>query len=290
MMHDTSSNSTYIFDPESPEEMSRLLTMDQLTTRGMGGPLADLPALPEQARVLDVACGPGGWVLDVAYARPESEAAGVDISRTMIDYANARARSQDLKNASFGVMDITKPLDFSDNTFDLVNGRFLTTVLYTDAWEPFLQECMRILKPGGTLRFTETEFMGYTNSAAHERFRNLASLAMKMAGHGFSPDGQNFGITPVLESLIKKAGYHDIQSKPHAINFSAGRDAWSDFFRNAEIAGTMGKHLFVKYGMVGQEEIDRLYEQMVIEMHSDTFCGIWTFLSVWGTKPADSNR
>src|SRR5437667_11581233 len=96
---------TYIFDPESPQELARLINQDRFTTRTMGGALAELPELPSGTQVLDVACGPGGWALDVAHERPDVEVSGVDISHIMIDYANARARSQQLFNVSFGVMD-----------------------------------------------------------------------------------------------------------------------------------------------------------------------------------------
>jgi hypothetical protein len=34
-----------------------------------------------------------------------------------------------------------------------------------------------------------------------------------------------------------------------------------------------------------QEELDQLYEQMLVEMRSDDFCGLAYFLTVWGKKP-----
>src|SRR5581483_5789905 len=148
----TTENNTYILDAESPTEMARLIDLDRVVTKAMGGPLTGVPDLPPEAKVLDVACGPGGWVCDVAFARPDIEVAGIDVSRIMIEYAWARARTQQLSNASFGVMDITQPLDFSDNTFDMINARLLVAVLRQQAWRPFLAECTRILKPGGTLR------------------------------------------------------------------------------------------------------------------------------------------
>src|SRR5690242_894142 len=99
-------DNTYVFDAESTTELSRLLTQDRITTQAMGGPLAGLTTKEVAGlhAVLDVACGPGGWVLDTAFAYPHIDVSGVDISRTMVDYANARARTQELYNASFGVM------------------------------------------------------------------------------------------------------------------------------------------------------------------------------------------
>jgi ubiquinone/menaquinone biosynthesis C-methylase UbiE len=98
--------------------------------------------------ILDLGSGPGGWSLDVTFALPDSKVEGVDISRTMVDYARARARTQQLSNVSFNIMDITRPLQFPDASFDLVNARFLFSVLKRDAWSPFLNECTRVLRPG----------------------------------------------------------------------------------------------------------------------------------------------
>src|SRR5450432_3339515 len=141
-------NNTYILDPESVAEMTRLIQLDQFTTRAMGGPLEEHPDPSHLRRVLDLACGPGGWVLDVAFDYPEIEVMGVDISETMLRYAIARAQSQQIANASFG----------------LVNIRLLVGVLARTAWPAFLQECQRITRPGGIMRLTEADNAGLTNS------------------------------------------------------------------------------------------------------------------------------
>ena len=137
---------------ETPDRCdSNSVSADRGTTKAMKGPLAEQPpeTIAALQTVLDVACGPGGWVLDVAFAHPDIEVAGVDISTVMIDYANARASSQQIPNASFGSMDINKPLDFSDASFDLVNARFINGVLRKENWAPFVAECTRLLRPGG---------------------------------------------------------------------------------------------------------------------------------------------
>lgn len=61
----------------------------------------------------------------MAFAYPDIEVVGIDISQQMIEYARAQARVQGLDNAYFHVMDATQPLDFPDSSFDLINGRTL---------------------------------------------------------------------------------------------------------------------------------------------------------------------
>jgi ubiquinone/menaquinone biosynthesis C-methylase UbiE len=116
---------TYVFNPESPTEMARLINQDRILTQAMSGPFAGLPDTSSLHNILDLGCGPGGWVLDVASALPEANVQGVDISRIMVDYASVCAHTRQLPNASFGVMDISEPLDFPDAGFDLVNARTL---------------------------------------------------------------------------------------------------------------------------------------------------------------------
>ena len=59
------SENMYVLDPESPVEMARLIDLDRVVTKAMGGTLVGVANLPEEAKVLDLACGPGGWVLGI---------------------------------------------------------------------------------------------------------------------------------------------------------------------------------------------------------------------------------
>ena len=77
-MSDETSASThsYYVDPETGEEMSRLMRQDRLVTRAMGGPLPEPHDLEKMQSILDVACGPGGWVIDVAWRYPHLQVGG----------------------------------------------------------------------------------------------------------------------------------------------------------------------------------------------------------------------
>lgn len=285
MADENQNNNGYVFDPESAAEMARLINQERQLTQAMGGLFAGIPEVPELHNVLDVACGPGGWVLDVAFAHPEVEVAGIDISRTMIDYANARARTQQLPNASFGVMDITQPLDFPDGAFDLVNARFLFAVLHRDAWEPFVQECTRILRPGGVLRLTEPIDIGVSTSPALEGLSGLLYRALWRAGYSFSADGKSVGMAQMLPYMLRKAGYEQISTRGYGLDNSADTDLWADGYRNAEVAYHQLMPLLVKAGGATQEEVEQLYQQMLIEMHAPNFCCVWHYESAAGRKP-----
>src|SRR5690606_5338175 len=61
--------------------------------------------LEEGARVLDVGCGSGAAMLELAAAFPQSSFTGLDISPDVIAQARRAAHSLDLKNVQFLVRD-----------------------------------------------------------------------------------------------------------------------------------------------------------------------------------------
>jgi ubiquinone/menaquinone biosynthesis C-methylase UbiE len=138
----------YVLDAENSAEMARLIKQDLLATSQMGGLLPERPDFVGISRVLDIACDPGGWVHEVAAAHPEVEAVGIDLSRIMIEYAQAHAQRRGLENARFSVMDATRPLAFPDASFDLVNARFIFAFLPLSSWPALVQEGWRLLRPG----------------------------------------------------------------------------------------------------------------------------------------------
>ena len=285
MSTDSSANEgSYVIDAESASEMARLMHQDHLMTERMGGLFPPTLDLSQVHDVLDLACGPGTWVLEVAYANPEIEAFGVDISSRMIRYAQARAQSQQLPNARFQVADILQPLEFEDDSFDFVNARTIVGFMMPSLWPELLQECLRVSRPGGIIRLTELE-LGLSNSPANEKINGLLAKAGYLAKRSYSPDGLHIGITPMLSRFLRNAGCQDIQYAAHAIDFSAGSPAHEEFFQNMMIGLQLLQPFLLRLKVITQEEIDQLYQQALTEVQSDDFCAVMYYLSAWGRKP-----
>jgi ubiquinone/menaquinone biosynthesis C-methylase UbiE len=291
-LKNTNDGNTYLNDPESGAEMLRLLDQDRTLTRCMGGLFAEQSGVEGLHDVLDIACGPGGWVQELAFSYPQIEVTGIDISKAMIEYAQMQARTQHLDNAHFFVMDATKPLDFPDGSFDLVNARTIAGFMRTSDWPALVQEGVRILRPGGILRLTDTDLWGKTNSPAFEQLYGLVARAVFLNGHSFDPSGQTNGITPMLERLLTRAGFKSIGARAHAINFSTGAVAHQAMYQNARVFFKLvqpfllkTRSAFPEAGIPGQEELDRLYERALLEMMEDDFVAIFYLLTAWGVKP-----
>jgi ubiquinone/menaquinone biosynthesis C-methylase UbiE len=280
---DSISHHGYVMDAENAAEMARLMLQDRLLTQAMGGLLPEQTNLSQIHTVLDVACGPGGWLLNVVTDYPSMHGIGIDISNLMIAYANSLASSQNLSNVQFHVMDVTKPLQFPESTFDLVNGRILTGFLSKDQWSALLQECYRITQPGGILRLTEAEW-GFTNSPALDKLQGLCALALHRAGHSFSPHGRTFGTCNVLRFLLLQAGYEDIKHMAHAVDFSAGTALYDSNIQNMLIVQKQLQFFLQQMHVATLEELEYLHAQMEAEMQKDDFCAVDYYLTVWGRK------
>ncbi len=277
----TPNENTYFIDSESGSEMARLLHQDRLFTKGMGGLFAEQSDLSKIHRILDLACGPGGWVLDVAYTYPEKEVVGIDISHKMVEYAEAQARIQALNNASFQIMDVLKPFEFPDNTFDLVNAR-LVGFIPTASWIPLMQECRRITRSEGIIRLTETE-LSISNSAGLERMQDLFAQGLKAAGQSFSPDGHRIAITPMLEHFLRSIECTNIQKRAHVIDYSFGTNAHEAMYQDFIVAYKLLQPFLIDVKVTIPEEVEQIYQQMIKEMLSEDFHAEHLLFTAWGT-------
>jgi ubiquinone/menaquinone biosynthesis C-methylase UbiE len=94
-------------------------------------------------RVLDVGCGAGTDL--VRFARAGARASGVDLSAAAIELARANVAQQGLE-ADLREADAAH-LPYPDETFDLVFA--LGVVQYSADPARVIEECWRVLKPGG---------------------------------------------------------------------------------------------------------------------------------------------
>ncbi len=284
-MQTDDNENTYIIDPESAAEMGRLMDQDLLLTKAMGG------LLPEQVNpskihsILDIACGPGGWTLEVAFEHPEIEVMGIDISQAMIEYARMRTRTQRLSNAGFLVMNALTPLEFPDDSFDLVNARFLAGFMPPAAWPKLVRECMRITRPGGAIQLTEFNNLGLSTSPAFEKLNAMGLRAYQVTGRNFSPEEQHNGVLPRLGGMLREAGYQHIQLRAQVLDFSKGAEAYNGVYQDFMTGVKLAQPFMVKIGAGTQEEVEALYQQALEEMKAEDFCALFFFLSVYGEKP-----
>lgn len=273
----------YVINQELIEEMVRLNRQGRLVTDGMGGVLLDQQQNMEHIHdIVDIACGPGEWVLRVAQEYPDKHVVGIDISERMIAYAQAQADADNIA-AQFRAMDVLKPLDFPSASFDLVNMRMIFGFMTPEHWPVLFAECKRILRPGGIIRVTEAE-RPITNHLTYEQYTLLWSQALYKAKRSLSPDGLHLGQIVMLKRLLAQAGYHDMQHTAYFLDFSMGSEAHDAYFEDSLLVVKLSIPFLVQMGVTTQQELDTIYERLNEAQRQDDFCGYWPLMTVWGRK------
>jgi ubiquinone/menaquinone biosynthesis C-methylase UbiE len=281
-----SSEEGYIIDAESSAEMARLLDQDELITLQMGGLFPERsPQLEGVHDVLDVACGPGGWAMNVARSYPDIEVMGIDISERMIRYAQAHTQVRRLPNAHFQVMNVMEPLAFAPQSFDLVNARLLEAVMTPATWPVLLKEMARVCRPGGIIRLTEIE-APITSSPAFEKLNGIGLHTAHQAKRLYALGERTIGITSVFGRLLREAGCQNIQKKAHLFDFSAESEYRDGWIQNWHMAYQLARPFFLKMSLLTEEEFQTLIMQMTADMLSDGFCGIVYGMTAWGELPS----
>jgi tocopherol O-methyltransferase len=101
-------------------------------------------------QILDAGCGIGGSSLYLA-DRLKATVTGITLSPVQAARATARAQSASLSDRTHFQVADAQNMPFADNSFDLVWS--LESGEHMSDKERFLQECYRVLKPGGKLLF-----------------------------------------------------------------------------------------------------------------------------------------
>lgn len=277
-------SSDYFINQELIEEMVRLGELASIVTQAMGGVLPEQTGPERFGRILDLACGPGEWVMGMASVYPHMQLVGVDKSQRMIDFASASAVAQG-RSCTFRVMDITQsPLDFPDATFDLVNARYILGFMKRDQWAILLRECYRLLKPDGVIRITEQE-SGFSNDPVYQRYIDLWGEAWRVAGHSFAFTKAYIGVTVVLKQFMRQAGFVEPQLRPILIDLSAGEQNHQAFMENLIDAITLAAPWLLRQGVTTQEEIDEIADQMKQLIGQNNFAAYWFLNTIWASKP-----
>jgi SAM-dependent methyltransferase len=274
----------YPMNIEDPTETARLIEQDRLFTQAMGGLFAEREDVASMHIILDLACGPGSWALDVAFEYPRSEVIGVDLSQTMIEYAHARAMSQKRANATFETMDITQRLQFADASVDLINARCIQSFFSLMLWPALLAECRRILKPGGVLRLTEIEG-GLSNSVPLQQLSACLFDALRLEGRTFSIDGRSLGIVHMLGPLLKNAGFQDIGKRPFVLDTTYDEPLYYVSSENIKITFFQLKPYLLASGLISEQVFDEAYRQLVMDLYDQNFVCLSFGITAWGVKP-----
>lgn len=274
----------FVQDQRNREELKRLDIQDQMINIGMGGVLPEQPDPLRFKQILDIGCGTGGWLLEMARCYPQTALlVGVDINERMLMYARARAETEHLADrVQFRQMDVLRPLNFPENSFDLVNQRLGDSYLRVWDWRNLLMEYYRVTRPGGIIRITESDSLESTSPALMQIIAFFIQ-AFYRAGHLFFTDKNGSGSK--LAALLQQcAGVSEVRTERHALEHRAGTEQGQRFIEDI-IATSQVIVPFLQKWIALPENYDQLCLHAQREMAQPDFVATWHVVTAWGVKP-----
>jgi ubiquinone/menaquinone biosynthesis C-methylase UbiE len=282
---DDLSGTYFVHDRSNQEELQRLIVQERIVNEAMGGVLAEQTDPTQFRRVLDIGCGPGGWVIETAQTYPQIEKLyGIDISPTMIRYARQRAAELQLpkERVEFLVNDALLILEFPNEYFDLVNLRFGVSFMRQWDWPKMFSEMHRVLKPHRTVRIVEGDVNAESSSAALSKFEALFRQGFQRAGYLF--DETPTGLVDHLPELLLRHDFQNIQMQKIPVEYRAGTDSGNAFIEDIIHVFHTSRQFLYRYGCL-PKDYEALCQQAIQDMQQPDFVARTTLYTFWATNP-----
>lgn len=276
------SGTYFVEDWYRGEELRRLASQDQLVTASPGGLLEEQADPAALRNVLDVACGVGGWSIEVALRYPEINLVGIDNNPYMIAAAREQAAvSQVAERVDFRLMDALRTLDFADHSFDLVNLRFALGFMRTWEWSRLLSDLLRVLRPGGIIRLMDENVIHESTSPAMLQFYELLLSALFRSGRLFTQESS--GLTAHLALLLDRQGFRQVQTRECSLQFRAGTPQGEVYVQSRLSLLRMLRPFIQKWGQLSID-YDTLQQQVSAELSRPDFSATWRLVTAWGVR------
>lgn len=222
-------------------------------------------------QILDVACGTGQWVRDVANKFPDIEVVGLDSNAEAINFAHILTNTGRIGNAAFMLGDMHQMVEIPDSSFDVVHARFLAPVVQTRLWPAILQELLRVCRPGGKIVWTEATFPA-TNSPACFQWCELMQQAITQSG--YTPN-----VTRHMERLLGDVNCCHVQRIEICIDISAGTVFNTRIYHDAAELLSLIQPFLSRKNVASTEKIDRICGEAIIDLYDDSFRGQWVLVT-----------
>jgi SAM-dependent methyltransferase len=147
--------------------------------------------------ILEVGCGIGYFTGELA--RSGAEIVAIDVSPELLEIARSNYSAPNVRYEIQNAYGLT----YSDATFDSVVG---SSVLHHLEIEAAIRDMYRVLKPGGTIHFTEPNMLNPQIAIQ----KNIPWIKRKL---GDSPDETAF-FRWRLRRLLERTGYREVRIDP----------------------------------------------------------------------------
>jgi ubiquinone/menaquinone biosynthesis C-methylase UbiE len=205
--HDeTSGNAPYML-PKDDREINRLDFQHYMLRYALRSNY--LAPIVEPKRILDVGCGTGRWLAEMAQLFPEAHLIGIDLNLPVLEGSSVIFPP----NCTFRQGNLLEGLPFGAGSFDFVHQRLLAFALPAEHWPMVIQDLVRVTRPGGWIEIVEVDPLFKRPGPSTKRMLDLIVAACNT---------RNIDLTVAhrLETLMREAGL--IQVTSHVISIPIG--------------------------------------------------------------------
>jgi ubiquinone/menaquinone biosynthesis C-methylase UbiE len=269
---------------ENEQEVARLLWQQQLLSDLIGGPLPPTLDLSQVRRVLDVGCGVGGWIYEMALRYPSMHVVGIDKNTYFIEQAHTLTKN--LRNVTLITQDMYHLPEelLAPNSFDIVHMRFLEGEVPFQEYPQLIQTLITLCQQGGLFVVCEGE-LPLTSSTTCDHLETMLLHALQVTGRAFAQGfSLRLGIIAWLRYWLHQAGLYNVQDHPYHMEISYGTKAHTAFCQQAWHLGQQLRPFLLRSGVITASVFEQVITQMQQEIQMHTFCGVWPLHVLVGHK------
>ncbi len=232
--------------------------------------------------VLDLGCGTGEWIFDLARRYPKLRIYGMDSNEQALHQAKVRRNTSSLRQVELRHMDLLQGLSIPDAFVNFVHMRNFSRYIKPQLWPAMIRECVRVLKPEGWLTIEELELCEISSPACQTLHRAMLQARAKI-GRTLDTTGTTLGVAQRLYPMLLKAGLYDVNYDAFTIDVGAlSGDAAHRFLAEIVRRAFAVKPLVVQQGILKSAEFDALVAQAQMELQMPDLCGWAILISAYG--------
>ncbi|KAK4510746.1 uncharacterized protein ATC70_005179 [Mucor velutinosus] len=210
-------------------------------------------------KVLDIGCGAGGWVMDMATEHPATHFIGLD-KVSLFPQCIRPA------NVSFVQHDATLGLPYEDNTFDLVHMRMFLIAFNKFQYAECMKEVFRVTKPNGIVQLLEVEMVDDGDDLVKEFGAAIEKI--------MAANDQDAMIAQKLSSIMSTSGFTPIQQVRKSFRLN-NHPLASEFLYIFDVSlDTVKRIVFAVYDLTTEEEYKR-WKRKWLESRKNTSTSTW---------------
>ena len=231
---------------------------------------------------LDLGCGTGEWIFDLARRYPKLRIYGIDSNEKALHQAKVRRNTSSLRQVELRHMDLLQELPIPNASVDFVHMRHFARYIKPQSWPYMIRECVRVLRPQGWLNIVELELCEISSPACMTLHRVILQARAQL-GHIIDVAGTTYGVAQRLYGMLLHAGLYEVGYDVFTVDLGAmGGNAAPLFLSEIVRRAFVVKPLVVQQGIVESAAFDALVEQAQVELQAPDLCGWAILLSAYG--------